>query len=148
VGVVLPESGIWWQNRGSLTSIPGLRSLNRTQTTIPQSGAGYFDDGRLLVYGTMGHSRRRQYFRAVGLNNVPCGSGTPLVAGAHLGEQSTTLKLSHGTPPSVIDAFASWASCGSGGDFDEPHGPCRLLASSSWIEGGEDPRSDGSVAAW
>ena len=57
-GVVLPETGIWWQNRGcSFDLRPGrLRSLEpgRKPFHTLNPAMARLDDGRLLVYGTMG----------------------------------------------------------------------------------------------
>ena len=66
-------------------------------------------------------------------------------------EQSTTLKLESRYAPEVIQALRDLGHpAEAASDYDERMGHAGALAlhPEGWIEGGEDPRSDGSVAAW
>jgi gamma-glutamyltranspeptidase/glutathione hydrolase len=161
-GVVLPESGIWWQNRGcSFDLNPGrLRSLEpgRKPFHTLNPALASLDNGRLLVYGTMGGEGQPQTQAAVfsryvwGGHNVRSAVAAPRwLLGRTWAEQSTTLKLESRYPPSVIDTLRQLGHpVEVVGDFDERmgHAGALVLHPEGWIEGGEDPRSDGSVAAW
>ena len=161
-GVVLPGSGIWWQNRGcSFDLKPGrLRSLEPGRkpfhTLNPAMAA--LDDGRLLVYGTMGGEGQPQTQAAVfsryvwGGHDVRSAVAAPRwLLGRTWAEQSTSLKLESRYPPAIIDALRKLGHpVEVVADFDERmgHAGALVLHPQGWIEGGEDPRSDGSVAAW
>jgi gamma-glutamyltranspeptidase len=161
-GVVLPGSGIWWQNRGcSFDLNPGrLRSLEPGRkpfhTLNPAMAA--LDDGRLLVYGTMGGEGQPQTQAAVfsryvwGGHNVRSAVAAPRwLLGRTWAEQSTTLKLESRYSPTIIRALRKLGHpVEVVTDFDERmgHAGALVLHPEGWIEGGEDPRSDGSVAAW
>ena len=161
-GVVLPGSGIWWQNRGcSFDLKPGrLRSLEPGRkpfhTLNPAMAA--LDDGRLLVYGTMGGEGQPQTQAAVfsryvwGGHNVRSAVAAPRwLLGRTWAEQSTTLKLESRYSPDIIQALRKLGHpVEVVADFDERmgHAGALVLHPGGWIEGGEDPRSDGSVAAW
>jgi len=161
-GVVLPGSGIWWQNRGcSFDLKPGrLRSLEPGRkpfhTLNPAMAA--LDDGRLLVYGTMGGEGQPQTQAAVfsryvwGGHNVRSAVAAPRwLLGRTWAEQSTTLKLESRYSPTIIQGLRKLGHpVEVVADFDERmgHAGALVLHPGGWIEGGEDPRSDGSVAAW
>lgn len=161
-GVVLAGSGIWWQNRGcSFDLKPGrLRSLEPGRkpfhTLNPAMAA--LNDGRLLVYGTMGGEGQPQTQAAVfsryvwGGHNVRSAVAAPRwLLGRTWAEQSTTLKLEARYAPEVVQALrARGHPVELVDDYDERmgHAGALVLHPQGWIEGGEDPRSDGSVAAW
>ena len=161
-GVVLPDSGIWWQNRGcSFDLKPGrLRSLEPGRkpfhTLNPAMAA--LDDGRLLVYGTMGGEGQPQTQAAVfsryvwGGHNVRSAVAAPRwLLGRTWAEQSTTLKLESRYSPDIIQGLRKLGHpVEVVADFDVRmgHAGALVLHPGGWIEGGEDPRSDGSVAAW
>lgn len=161
-GVVLPTSGICWQNRGcSFDLRPGqLRSLEPGRkpfhTLNPAMAA--LDDGRLLVYGTMGGEGQPQTQAAIfsryvwGDHNVRSAVAAPRwLLGRTWAEQSTTLKLESRYAPDIIQELRKMGHpVEVVDDFDGRmgHAGALVLHPSGWIEGGEDPRSDGSVAAW
>ena len=161
-GVVLPGSGIWWQNRGcSFDLKPGrLRSLEpgRKPFHTLNPAMAVLKDGRLLVYGTMGGEGQPQTQAAVfsryvwGGHNVRSAVAAPRwLLGRTWAEQSTTLKLESRYSPSVIQGLLKLGHpVEVVADFDERmgHAGALVLHPEGWIEGGEDPRSDGSVAAW
>lgn len=161
-GVVLPGSGIWWQNRGcSFDLAPGrLRSLapGRKPFHTLNPAMATLDDGRLLVYGTMGGEGQPQTQAAVfaryvwGGHDVRSAVAAPRwLLGRTWAEQSTTLKLESRYAPEIIQALRDMGHpVEVVADFDERmgHAGALVLHPQGWIEGGEDPRSDGSVAAW
>lgn len=66
-------------------------------------------------------------------------------------EQSTTLKLESRYSADIIDRLHSMGHpVEVVADYDERmgHAGALMLHPEGWIEGGEDPRSDGAVAAW
>ncbi len=161
-GVVLPESGIWWQNRGcSFDLRPGrLRTLapGRKPFHTLNPALARLDDGRLLVYGTMGGEGQPQTQAAVfsryvwGGHNVRSAVAAPRwLLGRTWAEQSTTLKLESRYDPALVERLRAMGHpVEMAGDFDERmgHAGALVLHPDGWIEGGEDPRSDGCVAAW
>lgn len=161
-GVVLPGSGIWWQNRGcSFDLAPNrLRSLEpgRKPFHTLNPAMAKLDDGRLLVYGTMGGEGQPQTQAAVfsryvwGGHAVRSAVAAPRwLLGRTWAEQSTTLKLESRYAPEIIQALRELGHpVEVVADFDERmgHAGALVLHPGGWIEGGEDPRSNGSVAAW
>ncbi len=161
-GVVLPTTGICWQNRGcSFDLAPGrLRSLApRTKPFHTLNPAlAELADGRLLVYGTMGGEGQPQTQAAVfartvwGGHNVRSAIAAPRwLLGRTWAEPSTTLKLEARYAPAIIDRLRALGHpVEVVADFDERmgHAGALMLHPEGWIEGGEDPRSDGGVAAW
>jgi len=161
-GVVLPKSGFWWQNRGCSFDLQAgkLRSLvpGRKPFHTLNPAMAQLDDGRLLVYGTMGGEGQPQTQAAVfsryvwGGRNVRAAVAAPRwLLGRTWAEQSTSLKLESRFSSEIVDALkAKGHPVELVSDFDERmgHAGALVLHPSGLIEGGEDPRSDGSVAAW
>ena len=161
-GVVLPTSGFWWQNRGcSFDLRPArLRSLapGRKPFHTLNPALATVDDGRLLVYGTMGGEGQPQTQAAVFARYLWSGhhlrsaiAAPRWLLGRTWAEASTTLKIESRFPPAVIDALRALGHpVEEVADFDERMGHAGALAlhADGLIEGGEDPRSDGCVAAW
>lgn len=161
-GVVLPQSGIWWQNRGcSFDLRPNqLRSLKpgRKPFHTLNPAMARLTDGRLLVYGTMGGEGQPQTQAAVfsryvwGGHDIRSAVAAPRwLLGRTWAEQSTSLKLESRYAPEILDSLRAMGHpVEVVSDFDERmgHAGGLVLHPEGWIEGGEDPRSDGSVAAW
>ncbi|MFT8423589.1 MAG: gamma-glutamyltransferase family protein [Gluconacetobacter sp.] len=161
-GVVLPRSGIVWQNRGASfrlaeTGWNALRPGRKPFHTLNPAGAR-FADGRTMVYGTMGGEGQPQTQAAVFTRYARY--GVPLqqavtaprwLLGRTWGETSTSLKYEDRFAPEVIARMAA------AGHILEPmpaftatmgHAGALVLHPSGLIEGATDPRSDGMVAAW
>ena len=161
-GVVLEETGIQWQNRGSSFRLddgalnrlaPGRKPFHTLNPAL-----FLFCDGRTMPYGAMGGEGQPQTQAAVltryGYFGQPLQeavSAPRWLLGRTWGEESTTLKLESRIDASVVDAL-----CKAGhavevvGAFDEMMGHAGALVRHPHgvIEGAADPRSDGGVAAY
>ena len=161
-GVVLPQSGIVWQNRGSSFRLTeggwnALRPGRKPFHTLNPALA-HFDDGRTMVYGTMGGEGQPQTQAAVFSRYAMFGQGLQQAVtaprwllGKTWGEDSVTLKLEDRFDPAVIAALRQ-----AGHDIEimEPftstmgHAGALVRQADGTLEGAADPRSDGIVAAW
>lgn len=161
-GVVLPGSGIWWQNRGCSFDLKPdrLRSLlpGRKPFHTLNPAMAKLDDGRWLIYGTMGGEGQPQTQAALfsryvwGGHNVRSAVAAPRwLLGRTWAEQSTTLRLESRYADTIVQGLRKLGHpVEVVAEFDERmgHAGALVLHPDGWIEGGEDPRSDGSVAAW
>ena len=160
-GVVLPESGVLWQNRGVSFSLDPshdnhLRPFRRPFHTI-QPAMALLGDGRRMVYGTMGGEGQPQTQAMLFARHVLYGQ--PLqeavtaprwLLGRTWGEQSTRLRLENRFDPGLIAALED-----AGHDmalvepFDEIMGHAGAVVHhpDGLLEGASDPRSDGCAAA-
>lgn len=161
-GVVLPHTGINWQNRGASFSL----DANNLQALKPgkkpfhtlNPAAARLNDGRVMVYGTMGGDGQPQTQAAVFTRHVVFGQPlqTAVTAprwllGRTWGQNSDTLKLEQRFPQAVADELTR-----RGHDveillpFDETMGHAGAIVrhSDGMLEGATDPRSDGGVATW
>ena len=161
-GVVLEETGIQWQNRGSSFRLddgalnrlaPGRKPFHTLNPALFR-----FDDGRTMPYGTMGGEGQPQTQAAVLTRYAyfsrplqEAVSAPRWLLGRTWGEESTTLKIE-----SRLDSGVAVALGLSGHDvekvqaFDERMGHAGALVRhpNGVIEGAADPRSDGGVAAF
>ena len=161
-GVVLPQTGINWQNRGASFSLDddkllALRPGKKPFHTL-NPAAARLHDGRVMVYGTMGGDGQPQTQAAVFTRHVVFGqplqtavSAPRWLLGRTWGQKSDSLKLEARFPQPVIDELAR-----RGHDvevllaFDETMGHAGAIVRhpDGVLEGASDPRSDGAVAAW
>ena len=161
-GVVLPNTGINWQNRGASFSLDGDKLLALKPGKKPfhtlNPAAARLNDGRTMVYGTMGGDGQPQTQAAVFTRHVVFGQPlqTAVTAprwllGRTWGQSTDTLKLEQRFPQAVVDALAA-----RGHDvevllpFDETMGHAGALVRhpDGMLEGASDPRSDGGVAGY
>ena len=161
-GIVLPKTGINWQNRGASFSLDETALLVLKPGKKPfhtlNPAAARLADGRSMVYGSMGGDGQPQTQAAVFTRHVVFGQPlqTAVTAprwllGRTWGQSSDTLKLEARFPPEVIDALAA-----RGHDvevllaFDETMGHAGALVRhpDGMLEGASDPRSDGGVAGY
>lgn len=161
-GMVLPETGIMWQNRGtSFKLTEGAQNLlkpGRKPFHTIQPALALLDDGRTIVYGTMGGDGQPQTQAAVFTRHVSFGqelqaavTGPRWLLGRTWGTPKTSLRLENRFPPQVVDALVSAGhDVELVGAFDEVMGHAGALVHhpSSVIEGAADPRGDGAVAAF
>ena len=161
-GVVLEETGITWQNRGSSFSLdpaalnslrPGRKPFHTLNPALAR-----LNDGRVVLYGTMGGDAQPQAQAAVftrvatfGMDPQAAVSAPRWVYGRTWGQQSSTLKLESRFGD---DVFAELARRGHAierlPDYSEVagHAHAIILRPDGVMDGGADPRSDGAVAAY
>ncbi|MDQ1228998.1 gamma-glutamyltransferase family protein [Sphingomonas sp. SORGH_AS_0879] len=161
-GIVLPRTGITWQNRGCSFALDGdgpnrLRPGARPFHTLNPALAR-FEDGRVMAYGTMGGEGQPQTQAAIFTRHAVFGQ--PLQAavdaprwllGRTWGEQSTTLKIEEGFDPALyeqlraaghaVETVPGWSSMMG-------HAGAIVRHPDGLIEGATDPRSDGMVETW
>jgi gamma-glutamyltranspeptidase/glutathione hydrolase len=158
-GVVVPGTGIVWQNRGAGFSLapgpnqltPGRRPFHTLNPALAR-----FDDGRTLVYGTMGGEGQPQTQAAIftryarfGQNLQAAITAPRWLLGRTWGETSTSLKLERRFPAGLCDELRiAGHALELVDDFDDRmgHAGAIVVHPSGVIEGATDPRADGSVA--
>ena len=161
-GVVLPGSHVNWQNRGCSFSLdasrinvlaPGKKPFHTLNPALAR-----LQDGRTMVYGTMGGDGQPQTQAAVFTRYAVFGE--PLqqaiaaprwLLGRTWGSMSETLKLESRFDTWVIDELRRRGhEVEVLGAFDETMGHAGALVrhSGGGLEGGYDPRSDGAVAGY
>ena len=160
-GVVLPESGVLWQNRGISFSLddqhhnclkPGRRPFHTIQPAMATLA-----DGRLMSYGTMGGEGQPQTQAMIFSRHVlfdqplqQAVSAPRWLLGRTWGEETTSLKIEDRFDNDVIEKLTtSGHQVEVVGGFEEMMGHAGALVfhDSGLIEGATDPRSDGIVAA-
>ena len=161
-GVVLPASGINWQNRGCSFSLdPGARNPlmpGRKPFHTLNPALARLADGRTLVYGNMGGDGQPQSQSAVfsrivhfGMNPQAAIDAPRWLLGRTWGQTSDTLKLESRFPQATCDALRALGhEIELLQPYDETmgHAGAIVLHPNGLYEGGFDPRSDGAVAAW
>lgn len=161
-GLVLPQTGIVWQNRGSSFRLaadgwnalkPGRKPFHTLNPALAR-----FDDGRVMAYGTMGGEGQPQTQAALfsryaryGVDLQEAINRPRWLLGRTWGEQSTTLKLEDGFDEAL---YASLIAAGHDVERIGPltatmgHAGAIVRHGDGRLEGATDPRSDGEVAAW
>lgn len=161
-GVVLPETGLVWQNRGTAFSLDpaSLRSLapRRKPFHTLNPALARFQDGRVMVYGSMGGDGQPQTQAAVFTRYAHFGQGLQeavtaprWLLGRTWGDTSTTLKIENRVPRAVVDALrAAGHAVETVAPYTSVMGHAGALVRSpdGVIEGAADPRSHGSAAGW
>jgi gamma-glutamyltranspeptidase/glutathione hydrolase len=160
-GVVLPTTGITWQNRGASFRLaddgwnalkPGRKPFH---TLNPALAA--FSDGRVMAYGTMGGEGQPQTQAAMfsryarfGADLQAAISAPRWLLGRTWGDASTSLKIEDGFAPAVYDRLAA-----AGHQLERVGPPTAMMGHAGAVvrladgtfEGASDPRSDGEAAA-
>ncbi|MEZ5848697.1 MAG: gamma-glutamyltransferase family protein [Geminicoccaceae bacterium] len=160
-GVVLEESGVSWQNRGtSFSLVPShhncLQPHRRPFHTI-QPAMAALGDGRKMVYGTMGGEGQPQTQAAIFSRHVLFGqplqqavSAPRWLLGRTWGEESTKLCMENRFAPELVEAMRN---AGHDillvGEHEEMmgHAGAIVFHPDGLLEGACDPRSDGAAAA-
>jgi len=161
-GLILPRTGITWQNRGSSFRlatdgwnclVPGRKPFHTLNPAMAQ-----FDDGRVMAYGTMGGEGQPQTQAAIFSRYA--NFGVPLqqaitaprwLLGRAWGDASTTLKLESRFDP---DLYRQLAAAGHDVELVAPfssqmgHAGAIVRHPDGSLEGASDPRSDGCAAGW
>jgi gamma-glutamyltranspeptidase/glutathione hydrolase len=161
-GLVLPRTGITWQNRGSSFRLaeggwnalkPGRKPFHTLNPALAE-----FEDGRIMSYGTMGGEGQPQTQAALfsryaryGVDLQEAISAPRWLLGRTWGEQSTTLKLEDGFDEAL---YAQLAAAGHDVERVGPltatmgHAGAVVRLADGSFEGASDPRSDGEAAGW
>ncbi|MDH4906360.1 gamma-glutamyltransferase family protein [Xanthomonas axonopodis pv. ricini] len=161
-GLVLPRTGITWQNRGCSFRLapdgwnalaPGRKPFHTLNPALAT-----FDDGRVMAYGTMGGEGQPQTQAAVfsryarfGMPLQQAVSAPRWLLGRTWGEDSTALKLEDRFDPAVVQALRN---AGHAVELLPAysavmgHAGALVREVDGVISGASDPRSDGVVAGW
>ncbi len=161
-GIVLPATGVNWQNRGCSFSLdpdalntlePGRKPFHTLNPALARLG-----DGRTVVYGTMGGDGQPQtqcaiFTRAIahGLSPQAAISAPRWLLGRTWGKPSESLKLESRFDAAVLRELAERGhEVEVLGAYDETVGHAGMIIrhADGVMEGGSDPRSDGAVAAY
>ncbi|WP_066093343.1 gamma-glutamyltransferase family protein [Xanthomonas massiliensis] len=161
-GLVLPRTGITWQNRGCSFRLarygwnalkPGRKPFHTLNPAL-----AVFDDGRVMSYGTMGGEGQPQtqaaIFSRYARYGVPLQQAVTAprwLLGRTWGEDSTSLKLEDRFDPAVVQALrAAGHAVELMPAFTSVMGHAGALVrhADGTLEGAADPRSDGIVAGW
>ncbi|MBS9476971.1 gamma-glutamyltransferase family protein [Ancylobacter radicis] len=158
-GVVLPQTGIVWQNRGSSFQLSGegprVLAPGRKPFHTLNPAMASFDDGRHMVYGTMGGEGQPQTQAALfsryalfGQDLQQAITAPRWLLGRTWGAETVTLKLEDRFPPALIDALrAAGHEVERVGAHDPMMGHAGAIArhADGRLEGASDPRSDGAA---
>ncbi|MEZ5670283.1 MAG: gamma-glutamyltransferase [Alphaproteobacteria bacterium] len=161
-GVVLPKTGILWQNRGSSFHLggggpralqPGRKPFHTLNPAMAELG-----DGRVVVYGTMGGDGQPQSQAAMLARYAWLGQGAQAsvtaprwLMGKTWGQETASLKIESRFAPGTADRLRALGyAVDEMGAFDSLLGHAGMLVRhpSGTLEGGSDPRSDGTVATF
>ena len=160
-GLVLPGSGITWQNRGSGFRLApdgwnALRPFAKPFHTLNPALA-CFEDGRVMVYGTMGGEGQPQTQASIftryagGMGLQPAITAPRWLLGRTWGEDSSSLKIEDRFDPGLYEALRG---AGHAVELYSPfsatmgHAGALVRHGDGLIEGATDPRSDGLAAGW
>lgn len=161
-GIVLPGSGVNWQNRGCSFSLdagtlnalePGRKPFHTLNPALAR-----LSDGRTVVYGTMGGDGQPQtqcalFTRAIahGLTPQAAVSAPRWLLGRTWGRSSESLKLESRFDAAVMRELSERGhNVEIIAAYDETVGHAGMIIrhANGVLEGGADPRSDGAVAAY
>ncbi|MCZ8183923.1 MAG: gamma-glutamyltransferase family protein [Beijerinckiaceae bacterium] len=161
-GCVMPQTGFVWQNRGAsfLLKGDGPRRIGpgRKPFHTLNPAMARFDDGRLMVYGTMGGEGQPQTQSALFSRYAMFGQGLQAaitaprwLLGKTWGENSVTLKLESRFDPDLV---AQLRAAGHDIELLEPftstmgHAGAIVRHPDGVLEGATDPRSDGAASGF
>ncbi len=159
-GVVLPETGILWHNRGAAFDLdPGPREIGprRLPFHTLNPAMADFPDGRRMVYGTMGADGQPQFQAALftryaffGRDLQDAITAPRWLLSRKVGEP-TRLHIEDRFEPAVVAALRA---AGHDVSVQAPfthqvgHAGAIVRHASGIIDGASDPRSDGSAAGF
>lgn len=160
-GVVLPTTGLCWQNRGASFSLQPGHPLALRPDTLPFHtlcpSMAHFDDGRRMVFGTMGGDGQPQTQAMVFTRYADYGQ--PLeqaiaaprwVLGRTWGDQSGKLRIESRFEDALVEELRRRGhELALLGDYDETVGHAGAIVRhpDGRVEGASDPRSDGAAIA-
>lgn len=161
-GVVIPETGVLWQNRGAGFNLKDghVRQIRPGKKPYHTLNPAYarLKDGRTISYGTMGGEGQPQTQAAMFTRYVDYGqslqsavTGPRWFLGRTSGGQNEALKIEDRFDPAVIDAMRKAGhDVEMVGSYENMMGHAGMLVlhPSGVIEAAGDPRSDGGVTAF
>ncbi|WP_033570583.1 gamma-glutamyltransferase family protein [Dickeya undicola] len=161
-GVVLPDTGVLWQNRGASFSLDPNHLLALEPGKQPfhtlNPAAARLADGRTMVYGSMGGDGQPQTQAALFIRHVV--QGVPLqqaitaprwLLGRTWGQSSDTLKLEDRFTPATVEALRTLGhdvELLTGFNETVGHAGAIIRHANGMLEGASDPRSNGSAAGF
>ena len=160
-GLVLPGTGLCWQNRGASFSLKPGHPLELSPGTRPFHtlcpSLVLFGDGRRMIFGTMGGDGQPQtqaiLFTRYADYDQPLDqalSAPRWVVGRTWGDQSDNLKLEARFDPALIEELRQRGhDLVLLKDYDETMGHAGAVVRhpDGLIEGASDPRCDGAAVA-
>lgn len=161
-GVVLPRTGILWQNRGISFSLdpaatnplsPGRKPFHTLNPALARLA-----DGRTMVYGSMGGDGQPQFQAAVFTRAITFGMdlGEAIAAprwryGRTWGDDDAEVVVENRIDPDVVAALEraghEVAVLGEGYSDGMGHAGAIIRRGDGRLFGASDPRSDGAAAA-
>lgn len=161
-GVVLRDTGVQWQNRGSSFTLSDDQQNYVRPGRLPfhtnNPAMALLNDGRVMVYGAMGGEGQPQTQAAVYSRHVMFGqdlqqaiTAPRWVLGRTWGEPRVELRVEDRFDPGVIKALRK---AGHPVDMQPPltdlmgHAGAIVLHPSGLMEGANDPRSDGAAVGY
>lgn len=161
-GMVLPGTGVLWQNRGSGFGVspgaahpirPGRKPFHTLNPALAQ-----FHDGRVMAYGAMGGEGQPQTQAAIYTRYATFGMGLQeavtaprWLLGRTWGMETAALKIESRLDPALIAGLSDAGHrVETVGPFSQLMGHAGALVRhpSGLIEGASDPRSDGRAAGF
>ncbi len=160
-GVVSPRTGILWQNRGVSFSLdpdalnplaPGRKPFHTLNPALAR-----FDDGRVMVYGSMGGDGQPQFQSAVftryarfGMEVGDAVAAPRWRAGRTWGATTPEVAMENRFDPDLVTALERAGHniliLGEGYSDGMGHAGAIVRAANGRISGASDPRSDGAAA--
>jgi gamma-glutamyltranspeptidase len=161
-GVVLPETGILWQNRGISFTLTesGPRALRPRSLPFHtlNPAMARFSDGRTMIYGAMGGDGQPQTQAAMFSRYAMFGqelqaavTAPRWLLGRRWADEGAALKLEDRFDAALVSQLRE---AGHEIEMVEPfsdlmgHAGAIVRHTSGMLEGAADPRSDGTVVAW
>lgn len=158
-GLVLPQTGLCWQNRGASFSLQENHPLMLQPRTLPFHtlcpSMAHFDDGRRMVFGTMGGDGQPQTQAAVFTRYADYGqridqaiAAPRWVLGRTWGDHSDSLKMESRFDPALIAELrrrGHQINLLNAIDDTVGHAGAIVRHADGQLEGASDPRSDGAA---
>ena len=161
-GVVIPDTGIVWQNRGAAFRLDPKHMLALAPGKYPfhtlNPAAARLKDGRNMVYGSMGGDGQPQTQAAIFIRHLL--QGVPLqraisaprwLLGRTWGQSSESLKIEGRFSPTIIQTLHERGhNVEVLADFTETMGHAGAIVAhpNGCYEGAFDPRSNGSAGGY